>query len=62
VGCGCAPLSWKIAAEVVASERTVKFHRAHIMKKMKPIHSQTLCAWRLGLGKNGQGEPVHEDR
>jgi FixJ family two-component response regulator len=57
-------LNKQIAGEVAASERTVKFHRAHIMKKMQADSLADLVriAERLGLGPQSRGEPVPEDR
>jgi FixJ family two-component response regulator len=57
-------LNKQIAGEVAASERTVKFHRAHIMKKMEAESLADLVrmAARLGLEPQGRGEPVPEDR
>ena len=57
-------LNKQIAGELAASERTVKFHRAHIMKKMQADSFADLVriAERLGLGPQSRGEPVPEDR
>ena len=57
-------LNKQIAGELAASERTVKFHRAHIMKKMQADSLADLVriAERLGLGPQSRGEPVPEDR
>ena len=57
-------LNKQIAGELAASERTVKFHRAHIMKKMEADSLADLVrmAERLGVGPPGRSEPVPEDR
>ena len=57
-------LNKQIAGEVAASERTVKFHRAHIMKKMQAQSVAELVRMveRLGLGPPGRREPVLPDR
>ena len=57
-------LNKQIAGELEASERTVKFHRAHIMQKMQAHSLPELVrmAERLGLGPHGAQEPVPEDR
>jgi FixJ family two-component response regulator len=57
-------LNKQIAAELSMSERTVKFHRAHIMKKME---AETLAelvrvAERLGVAPDPRVRPVPEDR
>ena len=54
-------LNKQIAGEVAASERTVKFHRAHIMKKMEAESLADLVrmAERLGVG---QSMPVPTNR
>ena len=51
-------LNKQIAGEVAASERTVKFHRAHIMRKMQADSLADLVRMteRLGVG------PAREDR
>jgi FixJ family two-component response regulator len=56
-------LNKQIAGELAASERTVKFHRAHVMKKMEAVSVADLVrmAARLGVGQ-GRVEPVLEDR
>jgi len=55
-------LNKQIASELAASERTVKFHRAHIMKKMQAESLAELVrmAGRLELGY--PGAPVPSDR
>ena len=55
-------LNKHIASELAASERTVKFHRAHIMKKMQAESLAELVrmAGRLELGY--PGAPVPSDR
>ncbi len=57
-------LNKQIAVELATSERTVKFHRAHIMKKMQAESFADLVrmAERLGLGPRHQDGPVPEDR
>jgi len=57
-------LNKQIAGEVAASEGTVKFHRAHIMKKMEAESLADLVrmAERLGVGAQEGREPVPEDR
>jgi FixJ family two-component response regulator len=57
-------LNKQIAGELAASERTVKFHRAHIMKKMQAESLAELVRMveRLGLGAQGRSEPVLPDR
>jgi FixJ family two-component response regulator len=57
-------LNKQIAGELAASERTVKFHRAHIMKKMEAESLAELVrmAERLGVGSARPREPVPEDR
>jgi FixJ family two-component response regulator len=57
-------LNKQIAGEVAASERTVKFHRAHVMKKMQADSLADLVrmAARLGLERPGATAPVPEDR
>ncbi len=57
-------LNKQIAGEVAASERTVKFHRAHIMKKMQAESLAELVRMveRLGLGEPDRSEPVLRDR
>ena len=57
-------LNKQIAGELAASERTVKFHRAHIMRKMQAESLAELVrmAARLGLAPQSRREPVHPDR
>jgi FixJ family two-component response regulator len=57
-------LNKQIASEVGASERTVKFHRAHLMEKMRADSLADLVrmAGRLDLESPGATEPVPEDR
>jgi FixJ family two-component response regulator len=54
----------EIAGELATSERTVKFHRAHIMKKMQAESLAELVriAERLDLGPQDRGEAVPADR
>jgi FixJ family two-component response regulator len=57
-------LNKQIAGELAASERTVKFHRGHIMKKMEAESLADLVrmAERLGLGPQGPDEPIPVNR
>jgi FixJ family two-component response regulator len=57
-------LNKQIAGELAASERTIKFHRAHIMKKMEAESLADLVriVERLGGALPGAREPVPEDR
>ncbi len=57
-------LNKQIAGELAVSERTVKFHRAHIMKKMQAESLAELVRMveRLGLGEPDRSEPVLRDR
>jgi FixJ family two-component response regulator len=57
-------LNKQIAGELAASERTVKFHRAHIMEKMEAESLADLVriAERLGVGATARRDPVPEDR
>jgi FixJ family two-component response regulator len=57
-------LNKQIAGELDASERTVKFHRAHVMKKMQADSLADLVrmAARLGLEPPGPTAPVPGDR
>jgi FixJ family two-component response regulator len=57
-------LNKQIAGELAASERTIKFHRAHIMQKMEAESLAELVriTERLGAALPGPREPVPEDR
>ena len=57
-------LNKQIAGKLNASERTVKFHRAHIMQKMQAHSLAELVrmAERLGIGAQDATTPVPEDR
>jgi FixJ family two-component response regulator len=57
-------LNKQIAGELAASERTIKFHRAHVMKKMQAESLADLVRMveRLGLGPRGRSAPVLVDR
>jgi FixJ family two-component response regulator len=57
-------LNKQIAGELAASERTIKFHRAHVMEKMQADSLADLVrmAGRLGPGPPGAPQPVPEDR
>ena len=55
-------LNKQIAGEVAASERTVKFHRAHIMKKMQAQSLAELVRMVERLGPPTGSEPVPADR
>jgi FixJ family two-component response regulator len=57
-------LNKQIASELASSERTVKFHRAHIMKKMQveSLAELVRMAERLDLGSQDRGEAVPADR
>jgi FixJ family two-component response regulator len=57
-------LNKQIAGELAASERTIKFHRAHVMQKMQADSLADLVrmAARLGLEAPGASAPVPEDR
>ena len=57
-------LNKQIAGELAASERTVKFHRAHVMEKMQAgsIAELVRMAARLGLETPAASAPVPEDR
>jgi FixJ family two-component response regulator len=56
-------LNKQIAAELSTTERTIKFHRAHVMEKM---HAQSLAdlvrmAGRLDVGNETTAAPVPKD-
>jgi FixJ family two-component response regulator len=55
-------LNKQIAGELVTSERTIKFHRAHIMQKMEADSLAELVrmADHLGIAKDSEG-PVPKD-
>jgi len=57
-------LNKQIAGELATSERTVKFHRAHIMEKMEAgsLADLVRIAERLGVGTPARRDPVPEDR
>lgn len=57
-------LNKQIAGELAATERTVKFHRAHLMEKMQAgsVADLVRMAARLGVDASGRAEPVPEDR
>lgn len=55
-------LNKQIAGELAASERTVKFHRAHIMKKMEAESLADLVRMAERLGIPTRRDPVLEDR
>ncbi len=57
-------LNKQIAGELATSERTVKFHRAHVMEKMRAESLADLVrmATRLGLGTSAAAAPVPDDR
>jgi len=48
-------LNKQIAAELATAERTIKFHRAHIMQKMEADSLAELVAMagRLGIASKG---------
>jgi FixJ family two-component response regulator len=53
-----------IAAELAMTERTVKFHRAHVMTKMQAesIAELVRLAEQLGIAPRGVAAPVPKDR
>jgi FixJ family two-component response regulator len=53
-------LNKQIAGELDASERTIKFHRAHVMEKMEADSLADLVrmAARLGVGSPGATDPI----
>jgi FixJ family two-component response regulator len=55
-------LNKQVAGELAASERTVKFHRAHIMKKMEAKSLAELVRMVERLGPRRGSEPVPTDR
>jgi len=56
-------LNKQIAGELETSERTIKFHRAHIMKKMQAgsLAELVRMAGRLGVVPPGEAKPVPRD-
>jgi FixJ family two-component response regulator len=55
-------LNKQIGGELATSERTVKFHRAHIMKKMQADSLAELVRMVERLGPQGPSVPVPADR
>jgi FixJ family two-component response regulator len=51
---GPALLIKQIAGQLVTSERTIKFHRAHIMQKMRAESLADLVRMAQKLGLTGQ--------
>lgn len=56
-------LNKQIAAELATVERTIKFHRAHLMKKMRvgSIAELVRMAGRLGIAPSTAAAPVPRD-
>jgi FixJ family two-component response regulator len=56
-------LNKQIAGQLATAERTVKFHRAHLMKKMvaESLAELVQMAGQLGLTAPGEGGPVRKD-
>jgi FixJ family two-component response regulator len=57
-------LNKQIAGELATSERTIKFHRAHVMEKMATASLAELVqmAGQLGISPEGPPGPVPKDR
>jgi FixJ family two-component response regulator len=56
-------LNKQIAAELATAERTIKFHRAHIMQKMEAdsLAELVTMAGRRGIASKGCARPVPRD-
>jgi FixJ family two-component response regulator len=56
-------LNKQIAAELATTERTIKFHRAHLMQKMEAesVADLVRMAGQLGIASSGRGGPVPKD-